>query len=352
MCFGVLGAYAPTRCGMATFSASLSRALSLQGSEVRVVRVADGLSPSSSPVVAELVHGSTSSVRACADSLNGNDVAIIHHDFSVYGGADGAEVIDILGELQVPSIVVTHAVLKDPTPHQRQILGTVAAKADRIVAMSEVAQQRLCATYAVDRRKIAVIAHGATMPTGLRVKRASRPTVLTWGLLRPGKGIESWPATTYVSGNAFLASGGDFVINQPRHPDRCAARGRSVVGHWELFVPGQEMFDIADSRVGAVLRRILAPGDGIGEGRRSSIGFRSGIVDASGSVTIDVAAPLATVGAVVPTLLDVAGFRRKLARLGPPSVSSFWLLMISWASPRGRWSGAPQRTGGRHCFRA
>ena len=35
---------------------------------------------------------------------------------------------------------------------------------------------------------------------------------------------------------------------------------------------------------------------GIGEGHRSSIGFRTGVVDAAGGVTIDDPAPFATVG--------------------------------------------------------
>ena len=47
----------------------------------------------------------------------------------------------------------------------------------------------------------------------------------------------------------------------------------------------------------------------IGEGHRSSIGFRTGIVDASGGVTIDDPAPFATAGVVTPTLLDAAVFR-------------------------------------------
>ncbi len=54
---------------------------------------------------------------------------------------------------------------------------------------------------------------------------------------------------------------------------------------------------------------------GIGEGHRSSIGFRTGVVDGAGDVTIDDPAPFATVGAVVPTLLDGAVMRRELGRL-------------------------------------
>jgi len=54
---------------------------------------------------------------------------------------------------------------------------------------------------------------------------------------------------------------------------------------------------------------------GIGEGHRSSIGFRTGVIDAAGRATIDDPAPFATVGAAAPALLDAAVFRSELTRL-------------------------------------
>src|ERR1700754_1174756 len=54
---------------------------------------------------------------------------------------------------------------------------------------------------------------------------------------------------------------------------------------------------------------------GIGEGHRSSIGFRTGVVDGAGDVMVDDEAPFAGVGEVVPTLLDGAVMRRELGRL-------------------------------------
>ena len=53
----------------------------------------------------------------------------------------------------------------------------------------------------------------------------------------------------------------------------------------------------------------------IGEGHRSSIGFRTGVVEATGAVTIDDPAPLASAGVVVPTLLDAAVMRSEVCRL-------------------------------------
>jgi len=54
----------------------------------------------------------------------------------------------------------------------------------------------------------------------------------------------------------------------------------------------------------------------VGEGHRSSIGFRSGVVDAAGDVSVDPAPSFATTGTTEPAPLDAAVFRAELERLG------------------------------------
>jgi len=160
------------------------------GNDVSVVRIADGAPSSSDRVIGELVNGSPTSVAATAELLNQSDVAIIQHEYGIYGGVDGDDVVDVVDGLRVPSIVVAHTVLKEPTPHQRSVLEAIATMADQIVVMSEAARRRLCLGFDVDRRKVTTIPHGATVASGPALKRPSRPTLLTWGLLGPGKGVE------------------------------------------------------------------------------------------------------------------------------------------------------------------
>ena len=133
--------------------------------------------------------------------------------------------VDIVDGLRVPSIVIAHTIPKDPTSHQRSVLEAIAATADRVVVMSEAAQQRLCLTYAVDRRKVTTIPHGATVPSIPRVKRPSRPTILTLGLLRPGKGIErvidAMPSLNDAPGRPR------YLVAGPTHPKVLAADGEA-----------------------------------------------------------------------------------------------------------------------------
>jgi glycosyltransferase involved in cell wall biosynthesis len=191
--FGILSSYPPTACGLATFSAALASGLSVHNSEVNVVRVVDagGEIAPSHRVIGELVNGSPGSVNDSSDALNRSDIAIVQHEYGLYGGTDGDEVLEILGGLNVPSIVIAHTILTHPTPHQRSVLNEVAALADRVVVMTEAARFRLCEGFDVDARKVSTIAHGAAVPaTRVQRDRVGHPTMLTWGLIGPGKGIE------------------------------------------------------------------------------------------------------------------------------------------------------------------
>jgi len=193
--FGFVGTFPPTQCGLATFTAALRGALLHSTTdEGWVVRLLDESAPRpGEEVVAELIANDSASLHQAAAQLNRCDVAIMQHEYGVYGGADGSEILHLLDEVLVPCVVVLHTVLTDPTPHQRQVLESVMAKADAVVAMTMTARERLAAGYAVDVAKVCIIAHGAPVPETTMAEPAFRTgqfTVLTWGLLGPGKGIE------------------------------------------------------------------------------------------------------------------------------------------------------------------
>ena len=198
----------------------------MHGADVSVVRLADGSSAADPRVIGELVNDSPASVATAARLLSRSDVAIVQHEYGIYGGRDGDDVVDVLGALTVPSIVVAHTVLIDPTPHQRSVLEEVAAIADQVVVMSDAASQRLCAGFDVDPRKVSTISHGAYVP--LRQAFSAHqvsPTLLTWGLLGPGKGIER-VIDAMVSLHQ-LPSRPRYVVAGRTHPKVLAAQGEA-----------------------------------------------------------------------------------------------------------------------------
>ena len=190
---GVLSTFPPTQCGLATFSAALVAGLVEAGADVGIVRSlepAEARSPAGSAVVHDLVRGG--SAAAAAAALDHYDVALVQHEYGIYGGPDGDEVLDVVRRTTVPVVVVLHTVLTHPTAHQHQVLAELVAMAEVVVLMTETARTRLHARWVVDPARVHVIPHGAAAAiVGVPdAARTDRPMILTWGLLGPGKGIE------------------------------------------------------------------------------------------------------------------------------------------------------------------
>jgi len=223
----MLSTYPPTRCGLAVFSAALSQGLRANAARVEVVRIADGPPSDDAAVVGELANGLPVSVAAALEKLNRSDVVIVQHEYGIYGGADGDEVLDIVRGLRVPSIVVAHTVLKEPTPQQRWVLETIAAEVDQVVVMTAAAHARLCQSYEIDSRKVTTIPHGATVAANVQVKRSGRPTLLTWGLLGPGKGIER--VIDVMDSLSELPGRPRYLIAGSTHPKVLAATGDGYI---------------------------------------------------------------------------------------------------------------------------
>ena len=202
--------------------------------------------------VGHLVADSHLSMLTAAAVLNRYDVVIVQHEYGIYAGRDGDQVLDVLRRLRVPMIVVLHTVLGSPTPNQRLVLEQIVGAADAVVVMSKTAAARLFDAYAIDASKVAAITHGAPAPvvpaasaqvselvsgavsdvvsalTAITPNRAyldgfaalaappAGPTVLSWGLLGPGKGLE-W-AIDALADLRDLTPAPRYVIAGQTHP--------------------------------------------------------------------------------------------------------------------------------------
>jgi len=194
--YGVPSTYPPTQCGLATFSAALVRALRSDEDVVDVVALVDRIeSGFPSEVRHQWVRGEPGGESRAAARLNTNDIVIVQHEYGIFGGADGGDVLDLVRQLHVPVVVVFHTVLEAPTVRQRSILLELSRRCDSVVTMTWTARRRLINQYGVPASRITVIPHGASdiHVRGVRwtpPAPKARPVLLTWGLLGQGKGIE------------------------------------------------------------------------------------------------------------------------------------------------------------------
>ncbi|MFI5894545.1 glycosyltransferase [Actinoplanes sp. NPDC051513] len=190
--YGLLSTHPPTLCGLATFNAALAAQLTIagvSGGVVRVTAAGDDQRPTRG-VVHTWSANSAAGWRDAADALSAFDVAIVQHEYGIYPGTDGEDVVRLLHQLTVPSIVVLHTVLAQPTAGQRSVLEQVVDAAGAVVTMTGTGRDRLLLGYGVDAAKVSVIPHGVGRHTVAAAARPRRSHLLTWGLLGPGKGVE------------------------------------------------------------------------------------------------------------------------------------------------------------------
>lgn len=221
--FGFVSSYPPTHCGIATFSASLMSAITeLNMHTASVVRLLDSpigeVSRLGAPeIFSTMIAGDSKSIDRAITALNSRDIAVIQHEFGIYGGPDGQDVLTLLRGLRIPSIVVLHTVLSSPTWHQRIVFTELCRQGSALVTMSLAARERLMKEYGVDQNKIYVMPHGASTKLSVESKElADPPMILTWGLIGPGKGIE-W-AVEAMARLQDMSSAPHYVVAGRTHP--------------------------------------------------------------------------------------------------------------------------------------
>lgn len=269
--FGFLSTFPPTRCGLATFTESLSNAIAQSGGHrSRVVRV-DDLVPSGpanptagTAVVGNLRPRSQASRREAAGVLNACDVIIVQHEFGIYGGADGDEILDVLARLTAPILVVLHTVRASPSAHQRWLIDRIGGLASALVVMTQAARELLAGRYSVPMARVRVIPHGVPdrVPAPAPDSR-SRPVVLTWGLIGPGKGIE-WGIRALTE-LRDLTPRPVYRIAGQTHPKVVAAAGESyrmwLAGLAEQLGVSSDVEIDGRYRDGPELARLVAAAD-------------------------------------------------------------------------------------------
>lgn len=195
----MVGTFPPTECGLATFAAALGAAMGDVASShasgpcrYGVVEVVDARRLARDEVVFQVERGDGRSLEAASDWLNGFDVVLLQHEFGIFGGEDGDEVLQVLSGVNRPVVTVLHTVLASPSSNQRFIVEELARRSAAVVVMTEAAMVRLLDQHDVDPERVVLIPHGAHENRALPFerRRLGVPTILTWGLLGPGKGVE------------------------------------------------------------------------------------------------------------------------------------------------------------------
>ena len=241
--------YPPRRCGVATFTADLMKAVHEADRTVRsnvaAVDERHVVRAYGREVRWRIQQGTPKGYAGAARAIAASkvDVVCIQHEFGLYGlwhderwegerwieGTYEDHLTAFLEEVRKPTMVTMHTVLPEPTPAVRAAVQRIAEAADGLVVMAESAVQILDEVYGVSA-PVSVIQHGMPHiePKGRRRLKEKlgldgRPIVSTFGLVGPGKGLEyvleAMPAVAARHPDAL------YLIAGQTHPELLRRQG-------------------------------------------------------------------------------------------------------------------------------
>lgn len=234
----LIGNHLPRRCGIATFTTDVHRTLATRFPDMKVDVWAmnDRRAVYDYPacVTGTIEQDDPSSYRDAARQISQSNVDMvwIQHEFGIFGGAAGSHILKLIDGLRVPVSVTLHTVLADPVPGRRRVMTALVERCETLIVMAQAARHMLIENYGADPSKVAVIPHGipdrpfvATGPLKDRFGWADRKVILTFGLLSPGKGIE----TMIAAMPKIVACIPDalYVVLGATHPHSVARDGES-----------------------------------------------------------------------------------------------------------------------------
>lgn len=198
-----IGNYLPRRCGIATFTTDLLE--SIQGvtpqTDCWAIAVNDIPEGYEYPnqVRFEINQNQLSDYKLASEFINMNRIELIclQHEYGIFGGPSGSNIIRLITDLKMPVITTLHTVLNNPTQEQKEILVKIASISDKLIVMSHKAIDILKKVYNISKNKIMFIHHGipdnpfsdsSYYKDQLGVE--GKKVILTFGLLSQNKGIE------------------------------------------------------------------------------------------------------------------------------------------------------------------
>ncbi|QIG82022.1 glycosyltransferase [Sphingosinithalassobacter tenebrarum] len=232
----LLGNFLPRKCGIATFTSDTHAALTERFPDLRVDVYAMDDHPGRYEYPPEVVaaipqHDPAAHVEAArAISESGAQALWVQHEYGIYGGPAGENLIALLDRLTIPVVATLHTILEHPSEDERRVLEALLRRCSKVIVMAEKGREILKRVHGADDRAIVTIPHGVpdrpfVAPETMKGRFGweGRKVILTFGLLAPNKGIET-----------MIAAMPDIVAVEPRalyvvlgatHPNLVAHEG-------------------------------------------------------------------------------------------------------------------------------
>jgi glycosyltransferase involved in cell wall biosynthesis len=232
----LIGNALPRQCGMATYTSHVADALRHRYPAMQLDHYAmdDGSGITYPDSILTIDANSPVAYREAAAQIEASDAEAIwlQHEYGIFGGRAGSDILELVGATRLPLIVTLHTVLEQPTEEQEVVLRRLIGRADRTIVMAKAGAEILMRHYGMAADRISVIPHGAPDrplrdPDELkpRFNWQGRKVLMTFGLLAPDKGIshmiKAMPAIIKEHPDAL------YAIVGASHPNYVREHGES-----------------------------------------------------------------------------------------------------------------------------
>lgn len=199
-----IGSHLPRRCGIATFTHDLHKAVATARPDLDTCVVAmtnpGGVYDYPDAVRFQVRDDIAADYALAAQRLNSGrfDVVCLQHEYGIFGGEAGRNIVDLLSRIDAPIVTTLHSILAKPSAAQHAVMGRIVGLSSKIVVMSKKGDELLRAVHGVPPGKIEIIPHGIPdfpfrEPDFAKAKLgfSGKSVILTFGLLAPSKSIET-----------------------------------------------------------------------------------------------------------------------------------------------------------------
>lgn len=195
--------FPPEECGLATFTRDSADAVDLAaGSSISMVAAIERSLKreySDARVVHVIRNHERGSYREAADAVNDGpcNVVSLQHEFGLYSGTWGEDVLAFVRACRKPVVTTFHTLMSRPESLPREIIARLITESACVVVMTQIAAELLAEYGDVRPTDVHVIPHGVPAMTGrsnpeckASLGLTDRRVICTFGLLSRGKGLE------------------------------------------------------------------------------------------------------------------------------------------------------------------
>lgn len=198
-----ISTYPPEKCGLATFTKDSADAVDLVALEpvcsVAAIQKTGERHFGDPRIVAVIDNCRQRAYKFAAEAANDDpcDVVSLQHEFGLYPGPWGVDVLDFVRNCRKPVVTTFHTMMAQPEWLPEHLIQMIAARSEAVVVMTRLAAALLSDVYGVTGPKVHVIPHGvpdiAIDNEGSAkacLELTGKHVICSFGLINRGKGLE------------------------------------------------------------------------------------------------------------------------------------------------------------------